>query len=96
MEEHRRQAKTYLYDNLYQSPALDSEHGHAEEVVKSLFSAWTADPNLLPPDHQARIPDEGIARTVSDYIAGMTDAFIEQAWHKHLESTAKIRSHPPD
>jgi dGTPase len=39
-----------------------------------------ADPSLLPADHQAQIPTEGLARTVADYIAGMTDAYIEQLW----------------
>jgi dGTPase len=41
-----------------------------------------ADPGLLPTDHQAQIPTEGLARTVADYIAGMTDAYIEQLWSR--------------
>jgi dGTPase len=83
MEEMRREAKSYLYKNLYQAPALDAEHEHASEVIHTLFAAWTSDPGLLPLDHQARIPDEGLARTVADYLAGMTDAYIEQAWIRH-------------
>jgi len=83
MEEKRLQAKRYLYANLYQSPELEAEHDHADEVVKTLFAAWTADPELLPADHQARIADEGVARAVADYLAGMTDAYIEQAWVRH-------------
>jgi dGTPase len=71
---------------LYQSPELEAEHEHANWVVKSLFAAWAEDPELLPADHRARIAEEGVARTVADYIAGMTDAYIEQAWlrHKHI------------
>jgi dGTPase len=80
MEEARRHTKTYLYANLYQSDELEVEHAHAETVVKSLFAAWTQDPELLPPDHLARVPEEGAARIVADYIAGMTDTYIEQAW----------------
>ena len=83
MEEMRREAKSYLYKNLYQAPALDAEHEHASEVIQTLFAAWTENPSLLPPDHQARIPDEGLARTVADYLAGMTDLYIEQAWLRH-------------
>jgi len=45
-----------------------------------LFAALIADPALLPEDHQAHIATEGLARTVADYIAGMTDSYIEQAW----------------
>ena len=83
MEEKRLQAKRYLYVYLYQSPELEAEHEHANWVVKSLFADWVDDPALLPPDHRARIAQEGVARTVADYIAGMTDAYIEQAWGRH-------------
>ncbi len=41
-----------------------------------------ADPRLMPEDHQAQIPTEGLARTVADYIAGMTDSYIVQLWQK--------------
>jgi dGTPase len=54
-----------------------------------LYAAWTANPELLPADHQARIAEEGIPRTVADYIAGMTDAYIEQAWLKHQGASAQ-------
>ncbi|HEX4321609.1 MAG TPA: deoxyguanosinetriphosphate triphosphohydrolase, partial [Acidobacteriaceae bacterium] len=89
VEEKRRQAKTYLYAHLYQSPELDAEHALAEEVVKTLYAAWTENPELLPLDHQARIREEGVPRAVADYIAGMTDAYIEQAWLKHKELNSK-------
>jgi len=85
MEEKRRQAKSYLFANLYDSPELEAEHAHAAEVVQTLFTLWTANPDLLPPDHLARVQEEGLPRAVSDYIAGMTDAYIEQAWLKHRE-----------
>jgi len=86
IEAQRSQAKKFLYANLYLSPALDSEHIHAEEVIQTLFSAWTANPELLPFDHQTRVAEEGAPRAVADYIAGMTDAYIEQAWSTYLAS----------
>jgi dGTPase len=47
-----------------------------------LFAALMSDPGLLPADDQAQIASEGLARTVADYIAGMTDSYIEQAWRR--------------
>ena len=85
MEEKRQQTKSYLYANLYLSPALQTEHAHSAEVIQTLFTAWTSDPELLPTDHQIRALEEGAPRAVADYIAGMTDAYIEQAWLKHKE-----------
>jgi dGTPase len=80
VEAERAQAKQFLYDNLYNSPGMEEAHAHATEIVQGLFTALIADPAQLPADHQAQIPTQGLARTVSDYIAGMTDSYIEQAW----------------
>jgi dGTPase len=83
MEADRATAKHYLYENFYNSAGMEEEHRRAARVVQELFSALMADPGLLPPDHQVQIPTEGLARTVADYIAGMTDSYIEQLWLRH-------------
>ncbi|MGA8742358.1 MAG: deoxyguanosinetriphosphate triphosphohydrolase, partial [Terracidiphilus sp.] len=83
MEAERAAAKSYLYTNFYNSPGMEEEHERAARVVQELFSVLMADPTLLPPDHQVQIPTEGLARTVADYIAGMTDTYIEQLWTRH-------------
>ncbi|MGA2539807.1 MAG: dGTP triphosphohydrolase [Terracidiphilus sp.] len=82
VEADRAQAKQFLYDNLYNSAGMEEAHAHAAEVVQGLFAALIADPSRLPADHQAQIPTQGLARIVADYIAGMTDAYIEQAWSR--------------
>jgi dGTPase len=78
----RAEAKTFLYANFYNSPVMEEAHAHAHEVVEGLFAALVADPALLPEDHRAQIVSEGLARTVADYIAGMTDSYIEQLWSR--------------
>ena len=83
MEAERATAKLYLYGNFYNSPGMEEEHQRAAQVVKEIFSVLIADPSLLPPDHRLQIPTEGLARTVADYIAGMTDSYIEQLWLRH-------------
>jgi dGTPase len=80
MEAARNAAKKFLYANLYNSPGMEEVHAHAAEVVMELFAVLMAAPEMLPEDHQAQIPSEGLARTVADYIAGMTDSYIEQLW----------------
>ena len=80
MESDRASAKEFLYANFYNSPGMLEAHSHAEEVISSLFAYFMADPDRLPEDHQAHIASQGLARTVADYLAGMTDTFIEQCW----------------
>ncbi len=84
MEAERAEAKRFLYENLYMSPGMEEAHIHAAKVVEGLFAALIADPSGLPADHQAQIPTQGLARTVADYIAGMTDSYIEQAWRNSV------------
>jgi dGTPase len=83
MEAARLDARKFLYANLYESPGMEEEHANAAEIIRELFSALIANPGLLPADHQAEIPAEGLARTVADYIAGMTDSYVEQAWKRY-------------
>ena len=82
VEAARAAAKEFLYANLYNSPAIEEAHAHATEVVQELFAALIADPALLPEDDQAQISSQGLARTVADYIAGMTDSYVEQVWSR--------------
>ena len=80
METERAQTKRFLYESLYNSPGMEEVHRHSERIIEGLFARFMADPLLLPEDHRALIAGEGLARTVTDYIAGMTDGFIEQIW----------------
>jgi len=82
MESERAIAKKFLYFNLYNAPVMEDSHTHAVKVVQEIFAAIIADPSLLPDDHRAQIPTQGLARTVADYIAGMTDTYIEQLWSR--------------
>jgi dGTPase len=82
MEELRLEAKHFLYANLYNSADLEYDHEEAQRVIHDLYTAWYANPELLPADQRAEIPSEGLAQVVGDYIAGMTDNFI-LAQHQH-------------
>ena len=76
VEVERLQEKRYLYDTLYTCGPLETEHDKAEEVVTALFNHWIDDPEELPLSHFEEVENEGLARVVADYIAGMTDSFI--------------------
>jgi len=76
VERQRLEEKRYLYNTLYSCSHLTVEHDKAEEVVKALFDFWIDDPGELPQSYIDEIAEEGLARVVADYIAGMTDSFI--------------------
>lgn len=81
MEEQRVEEKRYLYDTLYTCETLELEHEKAETVVKTIFEFYMEDPERMPVGYLEDAAQEGLARTVADYIAGMTDSFIlQQYW----------------
>ena len=76
MERLRREAKGFLYENLYLCDDLKYGHERAARVIADLFMAWMNQPELLPPAYASQIAAEGAPRVIADYIAGMTDHFI--------------------
>jgi dGTPase len=77
VEEERRQAKSFLYAALYDSKPLEPEKRKAENVVTEVFEYLVAHPEALPRAYQERARSEKLVRVVCDYIAGMTDHYVE-------------------
>lgn len=85
-DEERRQAKEFLYANLYFSPALRKEKEDAELLINELFSYWISEPEALPASYQEKAKQEQLPQIVCDYIAGMTDKFIYEQHKKHCRA----------
>jgi dGTPase len=76
MEEERREAKQFLYENLYLSAPLRPAKLDGERVVADMFEHWIRHPETLPLSYQRKTEKEPLPRVICDYIAGMTDNFI--------------------
>jgi dGTPase len=83
VDEERRRTKEFLYANLYYSRDLNLDKLRAEEVVLELFEYWMAHPEDLPSAYQQKAGPEPLARVICDYIAGMTDGFIEAQFQRY-------------
>jgi dGTPase len=83
MEQMRRQAKSYLATYLYDSSEIAPDHRRAQAIITALYECWVRDPSLLPANCGNALEEEGVARTVADYIAGMTDQFLLAQYEKH-------------
>ncbi len=79
----QRKLKQFLYENLYHHPRVLAVSRQAEQILGDLFRAYRARPDALPTHVVARFAEDGEARSIADYIAGMTDRFA-QAEHEKL------------
>ncbi len=82
----RRELKSFLFDGFYNHPTVLSRTGRAEAVVEDLFRAFSKDPARLPEGVRGRCGEEGEARAIADYVAGMTDRFALSEHRKVLGS----------
>ncbi|MCK5395559.1 MAG: deoxyguanosinetriphosphate triphosphohydrolase [Gammaproteobacteria bacterium] len=82
MNDKKLELKQFLRNNLYQHYRVHRMSKKAAVVIDSLFTAFMEDQKILPTeaiDHchilKDKHGDKGIARGISDYIAGMTDRY---------------------
>jgi dGTPase len=68
----RSEVNVFLRRELYRHPSVVRTTEGAKQVVRELFAAFVARPDLLPAEHAAREPQ---LAAIVDYIAGMTDRF---------------------
>ncbi|HEY2071401.1 MAG TPA: deoxyguanosinetriphosphate triphosphohydrolase [Rhizomicrobium sp.] len=81
--------KEFLFARMYRHPRVMASMDKAQTVIAELFTAFSADPSLLPEDwaRACGVPkDAKTAGVVRDYIAGMTDRFA-LAEHKRVFHT---------
>ena len=86
MRETQLALKQFLRDSLYMHPRVRQMTQQAQDTVRLLFDALSADYDRMPEEHaeraraaRARGDQAAAARVVADYIAGMTDRFALQA-----------------
>ncbi|MEI8178365.1 deoxyguanosinetriphosphate triphosphohydrolase [Aestuariivirga sp.] len=78
MHERNKALQSFLNDRMYHHEKVEEIMARARRVMHDLFDAYMNDPKLLPAGWQ-----DGQARQVCDFIAGMTDRYaLEQ--HKRL------------
>ncbi len=74
--------RSFLFHRMYRAPSVMAVRAEVTQMVDDLFPLFLKQPELLPSEWQADVAaakDEvQLARTVADYVAGMTDRFAIQ------------------
>ena len=74
--------KRFLNRHLYSHEQKLEMTRRAQEIVRTLFAAYSKDETLMPAEFAGRassLDEHGRARVIADYIAGMTDRFAIRA-----------------
>ena len=89
-DQKRRQLKAFLYANLYDSAAIRADKQQGEQMIAELFEYFMHMPGELPPSYQEKMQEEELHRIVCDYIAGMTDNYVQQQHRRFCSGGATV------
>jgi dGTPase len=71
--------RDFMFEQVYLGPAVRAEHAKIASVIRRLFEHYVEHPEQLPPalvaERDTRADADGVARRVTDYLAGMTDRY---------------------
>ena len=91
------QLKQFLRESMYMHHQVYRVMSKARSVIRDLFGALFEDPRLMPPEfydqsrqREQKLGESGRARTVADYIAGMTDRYALDE-HERLFDPRRLR-----
>jgi dGTPase len=76
LHEMNRELRKFLYANVYYHPRVAEVSRRACEMLKAVFESYVTDSSQLGAAAAKRIEQEGLQRTVCDYVAGMTDRYL--------------------
>jgi dGTPase len=76
--------KEFLYANLYAHPKVRAERQLIIKSVEGLFQFFVRHPRRLPASYVEQIKQKPIHRVVCDYLAGMTDHYLQEQYAKYL------------
>jgi len=78
----KAELEKFLYARVYRHPTVVASRKIAQQQLREMFAGFMAKPELMPKSFQDRIEIYGAARSVCDYLAGMTDRFAQQEYRR--------------
>lgn len=86
--------RNFLFEAVYRNPIAKGEEVKAKEMLRELFTYFTAHPEKMPEFYYKNTENESVERCVCDYVSSMTDRyaidifksiFIPSVWQKPSE-----------
>ncbi len=84
MARENRRLKDFLHQNLYSHRHIRAERRRIVQSIEGLFNFFVKHPRSLPASYFAQVEHEPVHRVVCDYIAGMTDNYLQEQYRKHV------------
>jgi dGTPase len=80
--------RKFLYANVYYHPRVKEVNQRACAMLRRVFESYIVDPTQLGAAAAKRIEQEGLHRTVCDYVAGMTDRYLMEEYARTTDDNS--------
>ena len=84
--------RKFLYANVYYHSRVAKVNQRACEMLKEVFESYIVEPKQLGDVATQRLEQEGLHRTVCDYVAGMTDRYLMEEYARITGAMAEVSS----
>lgn len=74
------QVKNLLREEVYSSGMVREERRVSIRKIAEIFDYLMEHPEAMPTEYRETTVGQSLQRTVCDYIAGMTDGYLERSW----------------
>ncbi len=82
----KKQLEEFLLDRVYHHPQVIQTREMAQEHLQRMFDLFCSKIEMLPQRFRQRADEVGLERAVGDYLAGMTDRYLENCYRKQFPS----------
>ena len=65
----------FMYEAVYHNPTAKSEESKVDGIIGGIWEHYVRYPENLPDEYKKLAEEDGLERTVCDYVSGMTDKF---------------------
>ena len=90
LDKKKEELRKFLHWHLYQHYRIIRMTEKGQRVIRSLFEAYLKKPGQLPPSVRSRVEKDGLYRAVCDYLAGMTDRYVQDEYKRLFEPFERV------
>ena len=83
----KKELEQWLFTQVYRDYRVNRMFYKAAHILERLFHFYCSHADALPQEHAQRVQVVGIARTVADYLAGMTDRYAQEDYRRLFHPT---------
>lgn len=90
MVKKKEELRRFLHGNLYQHYRVVRMTEKGKRFIEKVFGAYVKKPGQLPPSVLKRSEKDGLHRALCDYIAGMTDRYVQEEYKRLFEPYERV------